>query len=248
VREVAIHLLVGPNDLRRDRLEVAGDAYRHLFRARRLERGQRLRVVDGAGGARWAAVEEVGRGAALLRLLEPAPSNDPATRVELALAAVRPDRAAWVVEKATELGVSRVLFFPCARAQRFRESADLRRLRRVAAAALEQSGGATLPGLQRCGSFAELLELAAVRRTVLLDAGASPEIPDLAARAGADWLLVVGPEGGLEARESSALGETGALAMSLGPRTLRSETAAIAGAAILLHHELGRRDGPAASR
>jgi 16S rRNA (uracil1498-N3)-methyltransferase len=248
VRAVAIHLLASPNELRQDRLEVAGDAYRHLFRARRLERGQRLRVVDGAGGARWAEVVEVGRAAALLRLLEPAPSNDSVTRVGLAVAAVRPDRVAWVVEKATELGVCSILFFPCARAQRFRESADLRRLRRVASAALEQSGGATLPWLHRCGSFAELLELAAVRRTVLLDAGASPRIPALAARAGADWLLVVGPEGGLEARESSALGEAGAGAMSLGPRTLRSETAAVAGAAILLHHELGHHDGPAASR
>lgn len=247
MRDVAIHLLVSPTELAGERLEVTGDAYRHLFRARRLERGQRLRVVDGGGRARFAVVEEVTRTTAQIRLLEAAPAGEPRGRVELAVAAIRPDRAAWVVEKATELGVLGVRFFPCARSQRSREVAELQRLRRVAAAALEQCGGATFPELQGLGSFAELLELAPLRRVLLLDAAAPPRMP-VSARGEAPWLVVVGPEGGLEPEETRALEQAGARTMSLGPRTLRSETAAIAGAAVVLHHEALPGDAPAASR
>jgi 16S rRNA (uracil1498-N3)-methyltransferase len=230
-----------------ERVEITGDAHRHLFRARRLERGQKLRVVDGAGRARFAMVEEVTRTTAQIRLLEEAPSRDPRARVELAVAAIRPDHAAWVVEKATELGVLGIRFFPCARSQRVRGVADLPRLRRVAAAALEQCGGSTLPELQAMSSFAELLELAPHRRAVWLDAAAPPSMP-IWPGAEAPWLLVIGPEGGLEPQESSALEHAGARPMSLGTRTLRSETAALAGAAVVLHHVGLPGDAPAASR
>jgi 16S rRNA (uracil1498-N3)-methyltransferase len=240
VRDVEIHLLVTPEELRRDLHEVSGDAFRHLFRARRLEPGQRLRLVDGAGAARGAVVEEVGRATARLRLLESAPARDPAVAVELAVAAIRPERAAWVVEKATELGASAVRFFPCARAQSFR-GGEASRLARVAAAALEQSGGATLPALRPLASFDELVELAGGRRSVVLDAAAAAAVPELPDRGPLPWLLVVGPEGGLLGAEVLRLEAAGAKGLSLGPRTLRTETAAIVGAALLLQHEASRR-------
>lgn len=245
MRDVEIHLLVTPEELRCDAHEVSGDAFRHLFRARRLEPGQRLRLVDGAGAARAAVVEEVGRTTARLRLLERAPARDPAVAVELAVAAIRSERAAWVVEKATELGASAVRFFPCARAQPFR-GGEAARLKRVAAAALEQCGGATLPALQTLASFDELVELVVGRRSVVLDAAASAAVPEIAGRGAPPWLLVVGPEGGLLAAEVRRLEAAGARGLSLGPRTLRSETAAIVGAALLLQHEAARREVAAA--
>lgn len=237
MRDVEIHLLVTPLELSGASLEVIGDAFRHLFRARRLASGQRLRLVDGAGGARWAVVEEVTRSTARLRLLEPAPSRDPAVGLELAVAMIRPERAAWVVEKATELGVSAVRFFPCARSQPFRDTAG-HRLARVASAALEQCGGATLPNLAPLGSFEELVALASERRCVLLDTSGPPQVPVFADRPASALLLVVGPEGGLEEGEVGRLHDAGARRLSLGPRTLRSETAALVGAALLLQQEL----------
>ena len=63
-----ITLLVEPAELAADELWVEGDRHRHLFRARRLTAGDRLRLVDGAGGARRAEVARLERGRALLRL------------------------------------------------------------------------------------------------------------------------------------------------------------------------------------
>jgi 16S rRNA (uracil1498-N3)-methyltransferase len=246
VRQADIHLLTTPAALRQDSLEVAGDSYRHLFRARRLASGQRLRVVDGAGGARWAVVEEVGRASARVRLLEPSPSRDPELTLELAVAWIRPERAAWLVEKATELGVRAVRFFPAAFAQPFR-AADLGRLERVAAAALEQCGGATLPAIVRQESFDDLVALVAARRCVVLDGDASRALPDLPDRAGRPWLLVVGPEGGLTPPEQERLRAAGARALSLGPRTLRAETAAVVGASLWLREAPPRPDDAASA-
>jgi 16S rRNA (uracil1498-N3)-methyltransferase len=242
LRDAEIHLLVTPHELSGASLEVVGDAFRHLFRARRLASGQRLRVVDGAGAARWAVVEEVARSAARLRLLEAAPSRDPAVSLELAVAVIRPERAAWVVEKATELGVRAVRFFPCARSQPFRDRAS-DRMARVASAALEQCGGATLPNLAPLGSFEELVALASERRCVLLDASGSPQVPAFADRSASVLLLVVGPEGGLVEGEVGRLHDVGAQRLSLGPRTLRTETAALVGAALLLQQQLALREG-----
>src|SRR4029078_7046663 len=78
----------------------------------------RLRLVDGLGHARWAEVATVARHRAELRVLGEAPSNDPSRLVELLVAAPRPERAAWLVEKATELGVTAVRFLASERAGR----------------------------------------------------------------------------------------------------------------------------------
>ena len=58
-------------------LRIAGEAYKHLFRARRLAVGDRLRVVDGRGGARWAEVARIDRSTAVLALGDPAPASSP---------------------------------------------------------------------------------------------------------------------------------------------------------------------------
>jgi len=65
-------LLVDPDRLAADRLEVRDAEHRHLFRARRMGPGERLRVVDGQGEARWGEVSSVDRHTAIVTLLEPA--------------------------------------------------------------------------------------------------------------------------------------------------------------------------------
>ena len=107
---------------------VEGDAYRHLFRARRLAVGDRLRAVDGAGAARWAEVAAVDRRTGTLRLLEPAPTHEPAYRLELLVGTPKKDRAATLVEKATEVGVAAVRFVATERSPRDFGSGTLARL------------------------------------------------------------------------------------------------------------------------
>ncbi len=209
---------------------VTGSAYRHLFRARRLAAGERLRVADGHGGARWAVIESVGRERAVLRLGEAAPANEPAYRLELIVAALRPERASWLVEKATELGACAVRFVACRRTPRRYGSASLERLRRVAASALAQCHRARLPEVTGVDPWQALEELLAPAgdRCYLDPGGAAPASWQRRASSGA---VVIGPEGGLAPEETAELARLGCVAVGLGPRILRVETAALAAVA-----------------
>ncbi len=223
------NLLVTPAELAGEQVVVTGAAYRHAFRARRLTVADRLRVVDGAGGARWAEVAAIDRHHAVVRLLAAAPSHDPARRVELLVAAPRPERAAWLVEKATELGVAAVRFLASERAVRGVDDKALARLGRVAAAALEQCGGARLPDLSGPHAAAELALPAGA--AYLLDPEAATPLP---VGSGTPVAVLVGPEGGWTAAEVAAFVARGAAPVRLGERQLRVETAAVVAAALLL--------------
>jgi 16S rRNA (uracil1498-N3)-methyltransferase len=228
---VTATVLVTPEQLAGDDVVVEGDAYRHLFRARRLAVGDALRLVDGQGGAREGVVAAVDRRRAVLRCGEPAPANDPARRVTLLVAPPKPERAAWLVEKATELGVAAVRFVASERAVRGVEGRALERLGRVAAAALEQSGGARLPELSGPHSLTELPALLAGARGWFLQPGAAAT---LASAGAAPVAVLVGPEGGWTDGELAALAAAGACGATLGSRVLRVETAAIVAAGLLL--------------
>jgi 16S rRNA (uracil1498-N3)-methyltransferase len=217
-------------------LVVEGDSYRHLFRARRLRAGDRLRVVDGEGRARWATIEHVGRHAAAVLLAEPAAPNEPRLRLDLLVTTLRNERAAWLVEKATELGCAAVRFLNTERAPRSFGEGTVARLRRVAAAAVEQCHRARCPEITGPHPFPEIARLAAgAAHRWLLDPATIDPLP--APRGEADPAmesLLVGPEGGWSPAELETLHAAGWLPRSLGPRILRIETAALAAAALRL--------------
>ena len=226
-----ITLLVDPVELDGGELWLEGARHRHLFRSRRLVVGDRLRLVDGRGGARRAEVARLERSRALLRLS--AIETVPAARrdVQLLVAPPRPPRATWLVEKATELGVAAIRFLASERAPRRYGEATLERLRRVAAAALEQSRQARLPELSGVHAWGELEGLLAgcgERRR--LERGGESWRPG----AGGRLALVVGPEGGWSDTETRRLEELGCRPTALGATVLRVETAAVVAAGLAL--------------
>ena len=222
-----IHLLVGGDELDRDTVEIEGSDYRHLFRARRLKVGDRVRLVDGRGGARWSIVGGVTAERARLDVEGPAPSFEPVRRLTLLASVVRPERAVWLVEKATELGVRELQWFVSERTTRAFPERAVARQQRVAKSALEQSGGAWLP---RIGAPCALEEAGTFAGAAVLHPGTGKP---LAAVAGART-LVVGPEGGFNEGEIEWLVGRGATLADLGPRVLRTETAAVAALAVAL--------------
>lgn len=229
-------LLATPEELLRDELSVRGDAYRHLFRARRTGVGERLRVVDGAAAARWGEVARIAKTEALVRLEGPAPSNEPDFLLTLAVPTCRPERAAWLVEKATELGAFHIAFLHTARAPRELGTGTFERLRRVAAAAVEQCHRTRLPAITGPHGWKELASLTGevAHRWVLDTAPIGASGDPWGERSGGSGALLVGPEGGWSEEERGELRGAGFRVVHLGERVLRLETAAIAGAAILL--------------
>jgi 16S rRNA (uracil1498-N3)-methyltransferase len=156
----------------------------------------------------------------------------PLREVELVVAPPRPPRATWLVEKATELGVRSVRFLGSERAPRRYGEATLERLRRVAAAALEQSRQARLPELSGVHPWSELESLlaACVDRRRLERGGEVWR----QGRGNGRLALVIGPEGGWSETEKKVLDELGCRATALGPTVLRLETAAVVAAGLAL--------------
>jgi 16S rRNA (uracil1498-N3)-methyltransferase len=228
-----ISLLIEPEELAGGRARIAGDAYRHLFRARRVEAGARLRVTDGRGRARGGVVERVEATAAWLALGDEAPANEAALRLELFVPLPKPERAAWLVEKATEVGVAAVRFVSAERAPRGVGEGRLGRLRRIAAQAVEQSQRAVVPAVSGAHDWSEVAALlAGLPQRYLLDA-AAPAAVGLRPATGRAALFV-GPEGGFTESERQDLERLGCAPLGLGPRVLRLETAAVVGAGLLI--------------
>jgi 16S rRNA (uracil1498-N3)-methyltransferase len=234
---LSVTLLVDPARWEGAEVEVTGDAYRHLFRARRLAAGDRLRVVDGRGRARWGEIAAVERARAKVRLGEAAPAHEPAVGLDLLVPTLRPERAAWLVEKATEVGVAAIHFLHTERAPRTFGAGTLGRLGRVAAAAVEQCGRSLCPEVSGVHDWKAIAALTAgVPRRFVLDteAGDAVRPPLPAAGTGARSALLIGPEGGFSETERRELAAAGWTPVGMGPRVLRTETAAVVGAAIAL--------------
>jgi 16S rRNA (uracil1498-N3)-methyltransferase len=226
-------LLLSPEELDRDELEIGGDRYRHLFRARRQRVGDRIRVVDGQGRARWARVARVDRKVACLELVEDAPGNEPEIWLELFVVPPKPQRLTWLVEKSTEVGVSAIRLIHSTRGPRSYGAGTLDRLRRVASAAVVQSHRSLVPEISGVHDWQELAALTSKAEfswTLDPSAERSPET-----QVAGPASLLVGPEGGWDEQERKDMEAIGCLALALGPRILRTETAAVVGSALLLN-------------
>lgn len=198
------------------------------MRARRLAAGDPVVLVDGSGNEGLGRLTRIdGRGAEVVVETVRCAPQDPIPPVGLLVAAVRPERLSWIVEKAVELSAASVTIVSSTRTQRFRASADLaQRLRRIARAAAEQAEQARWPEAEGPIPFAAAISRGAPGNRLLLDFEGAPFPSALAAR---PTLLLVGPEGGWSAEERAAAVAAGWTGAALPAGKLRAETAAVAG-------------------
>jgi 16S rRNA (uracil1498-N3)-methyltransferase len=233
-------IVVTPIELDGTEVELFGDSYHHLFRVRRLRAGESVRVVDGEGRARRGVIARVDRARGMVALAGPEPALEPALRLELLVAPPKPERAAWLVEKATEVGVAAIRLVATergARAERVFGHAQLARLSRIAVAAVEQCGRAVVPEVTGLHELAEVISPLRrdARSIVVLDASGASAPPDVAPFLGSSgFSILIGPEGGWSEEEIALFGRSGLARWSLGERVLRVETAALVAAGILL--------------
>ncbi len=227
-------------------LVLGARASAHLARVLRLKPGAALALFDGAGREHEATISAI-RGAAVEVLVGAALASAPDSPLAITLAqgVSRGERMDYAIQKATELGVRRIVPLWCERSvvrlDPARAAAKHTHWRAVATAAAEQCGRARLPELDAVTGFAAHVAAPAttMQRLVLLpDAGQGPrQLP-----AGlASIEVLVGPEGGLDRAEIELALARGYAGLRLGPRVLRTETAAAAAIAALqaLYGDLG---------
>ncbi len=242
--------VAGPLAAGEVRIDDESDLH-HLRDVLRLGPGDEIAVTDGSAGQAVARITSIGTASAtaeVVRLLPDASTPD----VTLAVGLVRGPKMELVVQKATEIGVTRIVPVTMRRsvvrlgAAEGRERAG--RWRRIAAEAAKQSQRATLPSVEEPVEFAQLAGVLAGMDAVLVpwEESAGDGVGEALRRAGATArsrvAVVVGPEGGMEPAEVDALAAFGAVPVTLGRTVLRAETAAIVAAA-LVAYELGGLGG-----
>ena len=208
---------------------LAGDVAHHLLRVLRVRPGDEVTLSDGRGRTAPAVIKSTDRreltveaGAATLH-----PAAAPA--VLLAFACPRPSRADWLIEHGTEVGVA--AFQPLWTARSRPQSVRLDRWRKIAAAAAGQCARPHLPAVREPLELDAFLAAELPERRLLADAnGDQPTTPGDRRPAA----VLVGPEGGFSADEAERIRGRGFRPIALGPHILRTETAALVSAAVLL--------------
>jgi 16S rRNA (uracil1498-N3)-methyltransferase len=156
--------------------------------------------------------------------------------ITLVLAVFKFDRMEWAIEKATELGVARLVPLIAQRTDAHLASAAAKRVerwRRIVREAAQQSRRVAPPEIAAPARLQDVIELAAERRIVLAETEEQVTLKQAVAGGKGTLALAIGPEGGWTAEEERAFREHGWIAASLGPTILRAETAAIAALSIV---------------
>ncbi|MDX2037399.1 MAG: RsmE family RNA methyltransferase [Isosphaeraceae bacterium] len=218
-------------------LRLEGDEGRHLARVRRIPEGSVVEVFSGDGEIWRVRVESIDKHGVGLRRIEPVEDTRVAPcRLTLATAFAKGDRVDWLVEKATELGVERIVPLLTERSVVDPRTAKLDRLRRVVIEATKQCGRGRLTEIVEpvswdrfaadAGSGADLL--------VIAHPGKQRGAARIRAGKGSKVVVAIGPEGGFTDAEIDRARGLGWCPIDLGPTILRIETAAIVATARIL--------------
>lgn len=222
-------------------LVIEGGAVNHITRVLRLRSGDALTLFDGRGGEYSARIEEFHTGSVVVTVdSHREPDRESPLSLTLAQGISRGERMDWIIQKATELGTSRIVpVFTKRSMVKLDEKQAQKKLqhwRGIAVAACEQSGRNRVPDLAAPLDFSEVLRDGAPASTrLLLSPAAELGIDELEA-VGTGITVLIGPEGGLAETEQQAAVAAGFKPVRLGPRVLRTETAAIAALTIIQHY------------
>ena len=219
------------------------DQARYLITVMRQGVGDRLLLFNGRDGEWGATLGEVGKRGCLLRVADRTRAQAPTPDLDLIVALVKRSRLETIIEKAAELGARRVRLVTTQRTNA--DHTNIARLQAIAVEAAEQTGRLDVPTVLAPRRLDQLLEGWTADRTLMFcdEAGDEPDQPwgGAAGRArpalealGATvasaeaWAILIGPEGGFSPDERARLRSTPAVvAVTLGPRILRADTAAI---------------------
>ncbi len=221
----------GPLD-QRDSISIDGQQAHYLLRVMRVGQGDAIILCDDETGEWAARVSEAGKRNLSLELVERLRTREDVPDFWLCPALLKKDRFDMVLEKASELGVRRIV--PVLTRRCVADKLNPDRARSIVTEAAEQCARTALPELGEVTRLEDLLRDWPQGRALFFadEMGGEPAAKAFAAHDG-PAALVIGPEGGFDETEREAIrAHRAARAISLGPRILRGETAAIAATAL----------------
>lgn len=208
----------------------------------RLSCGDEVTLCDGHGREARCTITEFSEKRVCLTVHEESASkSEPTLFCSVYMGFPKADKFEHVVQKATELGVSELVVFPCARSVSRPDEKSLKkkleRWQKIAASAAEQSGRGMIPSVLTLASFEEAVARASKAQLPVLFYENERTTSFRSACANAEFqtaALMTGPEGGLTEQEVSLAQNAGMKVCSLGPRILRCETAPLCALSALM--------------
>ena len=220
------------------RLTVEGSAGNHIVRVLRARVGDELTIFNGRGGEYGTSIDEIRRDTVLVSVREHRDEErESAFDLTLAQGISRGERMDWVVQKATELGVTRIVPLFTERSvvhlDERQAAKKVQHWRGIAVSACEQCGRNVVPEIAAPVALHGLLEKPPGKGiALLLSPTAQQRIVDIAGTPDGATVLI-GPEGGLAQVEHDAALGAGFTPVRMGPRVLRTETAAVCALTLL---------------
>ncbi|MGH3388887.1 MAG: 16S rRNA (uracil(1498)-N(3))-methyltransferase [Actinomadura sp.] len=222
-----------------DRVVLGGAEGRHAATVRRLRVGERVDLTDGAGLLVECVVAGVGQGSLELDVVARHREPPPDPRIVVVQALPKGDRGELAVEMLTEVGVDEIVPWSASRCvtrwRPDRREKSVGRWRTTAREAAKQARRSRLPVVADLASTAEVAErVAAAARALILHEEAGAPLSGIRPPETGELLLIVGPEGGISDDELDVFTAAGGVPARLGPTVLRTSTAGVAAAAVLL--------------
>lgn len=233
---------VDPGSVTPPTISITGDLLHHLRSSLRVQSGDVLILNDGCGTRYRVEVTHITSLAIDSRIIDrqTEPTDRPAPIV-LGQTLIKGDKMDWVIQKATELGVAAIAPIQSAHSviklNPDRLEHQRSRWERIARDAAQQSERWTIPTIADPVSLAEICRqyASAPLKSILMERSSGPSLAtvSLPPESQDPLVVLVGPEGGWTPDEQRLAQEQGFLSLTLGPRILRAETAAIAALSIL---------------
>ncbi len=232
--------------------DLAGEDRRYVKSVLRLRKNDHLVLFDGSGFEYQALIREAGVDRLAVEILKKDTVQRETFRITLCQALPKSGKMDFIVQKATELGVERIVPFHCIRCVP-RLSADKRtekvsRWRKIAAAAAGQSGRVDVPEISACVDFRAMLQSTRPESLKIIfweeetRLGIRKALRTSPADAAKNMSVVVGPEGGFSKEEIGLAMDAGFQSVSLGRHILRVETAVVAILSIIQYEKGSLRD------
>ncbi len=230
------HFFLKPENFRDGHVEIAEPPMLHqLTRVLRMQTGNELILLDNSGNEFICRIEQIDKKSCRLAISEKR-KNGAEPEIFATLYQALPKKLElfeWVLQKGTEIGVSRFVPLITERTER-REVSKRGRLEKILKEAAEQCERGKIPELNEAQKFHETLANANGRQKILLHGRGNHPLLSKIITKQTSVDIFVGPEGGFTDSEIQQAAENGFLIASLGPRVLRTETAGIFAASILL--------------